>query len=244
MKPKIYAMIPARIGSQRLKMKNLALLNNKPLIYYALNAAKKTKIFDKIILNSDHKIFKKIAKRYKVDFYLRPKKFGTSKSKSDEVVYDFFQKFPKQDILVWVNPIAPLQKYEEIRKVVNYFKRKKIDSLITTSYNQVHSIYKKKPINFSLKKKFDKTQDLEPVENFAYSLMIWKKKVFVNQFLSKKYAIICGKFKTYPVNKESALLIKNFTDLKIAEAIIKSQTNKFIFKLEYDKIFKSINYGS
>ena len=137
-------MIPARIGSQRLKMKNLALLNNKPLIYYALNAAKKTKIFDKIILNSDHKIFKKIAKRYKVDFYLRPKKFGTSKSKSDEVVYDFLQKFPKQDILVWVNPIAPLQKYEEIRKVVNYFKRKKIDSLITTSYNQVHSIYKKK----------------------------------------------------------------------------------------------------
>ena len=116
--------------------------------------------------------------------------------------------------------------------------------MITTSYNQVHSIYKKKPINFSLKKKFDKTQDLEPVENFAYSLMIWKKKVFVNQFLSKKYAIICGKFKTYPVNKESALLIKNFTDLKIAEAIIKSQTNKFIFKLEYDKIFKSINYGS
>ena len=42
---KIVAMIPARIGSERLKKKNLALLNKKPLIYYAINAAKKSKIF-------------------------------------------------------------------------------------------------------------------------------------------------------------------------------------------------------
>ena len=30
MKKKIFAMIPARIGSQRLKLKNLSLLNGKP----------------------------------------------------------------------------------------------------------------------------------------------------------------------------------------------------------------------
>ena len=50
MKDKIYAMIPARIGSQRLKFKNLALLNNKPIIYYAINAAKQSKCFDKIFI--------------------------------------------------------------------------------------------------------------------------------------------------------------------------------------------------
>ena len=32
---RIIAMIPARIGSTRLKMKNLALLNGKPLIAYS-----------------------------------------------------------------------------------------------------------------------------------------------------------------------------------------------------------------
>jgi CMP-N-acetylneuraminic acid synthetase len=35
-KPKIYAMIPARIGSTRFKMKNLALLIGKPMIAYAI----------------------------------------------------------------------------------------------------------------------------------------------------------------------------------------------------------------
>ena len=44
MKKKIIAMIPARIGSVRLKKKNLILINNQPLIYYAINAAKKSNI--------------------------------------------------------------------------------------------------------------------------------------------------------------------------------------------------------
>ena len=91
MKKKILAMIPARIGSERLKKKNLALINNKPLVYYAINAAKKSQIFDKIYINSDDKIFNKIAKRYKVDFYLRPKKLGSSNTKSDDIVYDFLK---------------------------------------------------------------------------------------------------------------------------------------------------------
>ena len=83
MRPKIYAMIPARIGSQRLKLKNLALLNNKPLIYYAIHSAKNSKVFDKIFINSDDAVFKKIANRYKIDFYKRRKNLGSSNAKSD-----------------------------------------------------------------------------------------------------------------------------------------------------------------
>ena len=45
-------MIPARIGSQRLKLKNLAMLNGKPLIYYAIEAAKKSEVFDEIIIKN------------------------------------------------------------------------------------------------------------------------------------------------------------------------------------------------
>ena len=55
------AMIPARLGSTRLKMKNLALLNGKPLIYYAIKAAQDSNVFDRVVLNSDSEIFKKIG---------------------------------------------------------------------------------------------------------------------------------------------------------------------------------------
>ncbi len=58
-------MIPARIGSQRLKKKNLALIGRKPLIQYSIEAAKNAKIFDEIYINSDSVIFSKIAKKNK-----------------------------------------------------------------------------------------------------------------------------------------------------------------------------------
>ena len=49
-------MIPARIGSQRVKKKNLRLLHKRPLIDYILEAASKVEIFDHIYLNSDDEI--------------------------------------------------------------------------------------------------------------------------------------------------------------------------------------------
>ena len=59
MSPIIYAMIPARAGSERLKIKNLSLLDGKPLISYSILAAKDSGIFNKIIINSDNDSFLK-----------------------------------------------------------------------------------------------------------------------------------------------------------------------------------------
>ena len=60
MKKTIYAMIPARFSSVRLKLKNMALINSKPMISYSILAAKESGIFDKVFVNSDHEIFRKI----------------------------------------------------------------------------------------------------------------------------------------------------------------------------------------
>ena len=46
----ITAMIPARMGSERLKQKNLALLDGKPLISYAINAANESQAFDQVVV--------------------------------------------------------------------------------------------------------------------------------------------------------------------------------------------------
>ena len=116
-KPTIYAMIPARIGSMRFKMKNLAMLNGKPMIAYAIEAAISSKVFDKVIVNSDSEVFQPIAENYGAEFYLRPEHLGGSFVKSDDVVKDFIEKYPS-DIVVWENPIAPLQTVEDIRDTI------------------------------------------------------------------------------------------------------------------------------
>ena len=45
-KLKVLCIIPARKGSKGIKLKNLEKINNKPLIYYPIAAAKKSKVID------------------------------------------------------------------------------------------------------------------------------------------------------------------------------------------------------
>jgi len=123
----IIAMIPARIGSTRLKMKNLALIDGKPLIYYTIEAAKTSGVFNRVILNSDNEIFAEIARRYDVEFYQRPVELGSSTTKSDAVVYDFMSKY-LSDVLAWVNPTSPLQTGHEIKEVIKHFVKEGIDT--------------------------------------------------------------------------------------------------------------------
>ncbi len=233
-------MIPARIGSERLKFKNLAIINNKPLIYFAINAAKKSKIFSKIVLNSDNEIFKKVADRYKINFYLRPKKFGLSHTKSDDVVYDFLKKYQNYNYIVWVNPIAPIQSELDLKNIFYYFKKNELDSLITSEEKKVHAIYQSKPINYKIKEKFKKTQDINPINLFSYCSMIWRVKKFLDEYKKRKSAMICGKFSVYPLQSYKSVIVKNSQDLKIAENILSNlKKNTKRIKIKYDKILKN-----
>ena len=232
---KIIAMIPARIGSQRLKFKNLAIIGKHPLIYYVIEAAKKSNIFDKIVLNSDHKIFKKISDRYKIDFYLRPKYLGKSSVKSDDVVYDFILKHNNYDIIVWVNPIAPLLNQNNIIDTVNFFVKNKLHSLITTDQTKVHANLQSKPINYKKNSKLAKTQSLNSVELFNYSIMMWDTEKFMKTFNKKKYAFFCGKFSTFDLPKYCSIIIKDQNDLFFASKFIKIKDSNHV-KITYDKV--------
>ena len=239
-KIKIYAMIPARYGSTRLKMKNLALIAGKPMISYAIAAAKESGVFDRIFVNSENVIFKKIADKYKVDFYHRPKDLGSSHTKSNSVVADFMQKHLEASIVVWVNPIAPFQTGAEIAEIVDFFINNELDSLITIEDKQVHCNYKRKPVNYMVEEQFAQTQDLEPVQAFVYSIMMWRRDIFLHEFTKSGYALFCGNFGVFSVCKLSSSIIKTAEDLKLADFLMRSINNlSSSYKIKYDKLVKN-----
>ena len=231
----VVAMIPARMGSERLPMKNLALLNGKPLISYAIETAKASGVFDRVVLNSDGALFEKVAQQYGIEFYLRPAELGSSDTKSDSVIYDFMERVPS-DIVAWVNPISPLQPGEEVRDVINYFIREELDSLITVENQQVHCVYQGEPVNFRVSEIFAKTQDLTPVQPFVYSIMMWRTQPFMEAFQRDGYALLCGKLGYYPVSKLSSQIIKTDEDLMIAETILKAATGAEAYQVQYDQL--------
>ena len=236
MKDEIHAMIPARYGSSRLKLKNLALLDGEPLISYALNSAKDSGSFDRICINSDHRIFGDIADRYGVEFYQRPNKLGGSDVKSDDVIADYFDKHPTADILFWVNPIAPFQTGTEIRAIVNKFLDQNLDSLITVEEKQVHCDFNFSPVNYSKNQKFALTQELMPVNPFVYSVMAWRRQTFISHNQTLGSALFCGSFGTYTVGKLSSIIIKTSEDLQIADHLMKAARGWVEYTPVYDDI--------
>lgn len=239
-KEEIIAMIPARMGSTRLAMKNLALINGKPMIYYAIKAAKEARVFNRIVINSEDAVFAKIAKRYKVEFYRRPPQWATSTAKSDFVVYDFVRNNPC-DIVAWVNPTSPLQTGEEVRAAVEYFRKEGLDSLITVKDEQVHCAYKGKPVNFKTKEVFAQTQDLTPVRPFVYSVMIWRTGSFIRKFKRKGFAFFCGKIGYFPVSKLTGVVIKRQEDLLLADCLMRASLRRKGHRVRYDKL--ALNRG-
>ena len=231
----VVAMVPARMGSERLAIKNLALLNGRPLISYAIEAAKAAGVFSTVILNSDGNVFEEVARRHDVEFYLRPHALGSSETRSDEVVFDFMQSHPS-DAVAWVNPTSPLQTGEEVRDVVNHFFQQELDSLITVKNEQVHCAYQDEPLNFTVDGLFAKTQDLIPVQAFVYSVMMWRTQPFMETFRQQGHALLSGKLGYFPVSKESSIIIKTDVDLMIAESVLKATAGEQGYEVAYDKL--------
>jgi len=232
---RINGMIPARMGSNRLKQKNLALIDGKPLISYAINAAKESGVFSELYVNSENDIFKEIAKRYDINFYQRAEYLGGSTIKSDDVVYDFMMN-NSSDITVWVNPTSPLQTSEEIKGALDYFISGGYDCLFTVKNEQVHCVLNERPINFNEHGVFAQTQDLAPVGRFVYSLMMWRNDSFIEQYQTNKCAFFCGKIGYYPISSETAVIVKRQEDLFLAESILIARKYANERELKYDEL--------
>ena len=220
-------MIPARLGSQRVKKKNLRLIDNKPLIQYIIDSVNKCKIFDSIYLNSESDIFKKIAKKNKINFYKRKKVFSSNSSTNDEFALDFVNNI-EGDVLVQVLPTSPLISSDEINDFVKYFKNNNLDTLISVSNHQIASIYKNKPINFNRLKKNPPSQKMIPVQTYSTVLMAWKIDNFKKNMKKYKSAYHggSGKIGYYPVSRLAGIDIDEEEDFLLVEKIILSNKVK------------------
>ena len=86
--PEILGIIPARANSKRVTGKNLRVLNGKPLVQYAIEAALKSKLLTTVVLSSDSDEILKHATEYgdRILAIKRPSQFATDDSPAIEFV--------------------------------------------------------------------------------------------------------------------------------------------------------------
>lgn len=74
--PKILTIIPARGGSKGVPRKNIKLLNGKPLVYYAINAAKEGGVCSKIVVSTEDDEIATVAKSFGAEVVRRPEELA------------------------------------------------------------------------------------------------------------------------------------------------------------------------
>ena len=225
---KIIAMVPARMGSKRVKSKNLRLLDGKALIEYVLDTLSKINIFDEIYVNSEDEVFSGIAEKYGISFYKRPNHLSSDEATNDEFAYEFLDNI-ECDVLIQVLPTSPFLTEKEIKSFVNKMVDNDLDTLVSVEHKQIACLYKDKPINFDNLKKNPPSQTMTPIMSYATALMGWKSSKFIENIIKYGVAYHGGKGKTdfFELKGYSAIDIDNEEDFLLAEAVsyaIKTQS--------------------
>ena len=80
-------IIPARGGSKGIPLKNIKLLNGKPLIEYAIESAIESNVLDKIIVSTDHEEIAEVSSRYsEVEVSMRPPELSTDEATTESAI--------------------------------------------------------------------------------------------------------------------------------------------------------------
>lgn len=90
-------IIPARGGSKRFLRKNIALLQGKPLLAYAMEAAIKSNVFDLVCVSSDDDEILEIASKYEgVEALRRPDELASDTAQVKDVCQYLLKYFAEQ----------------------------------------------------------------------------------------------------------------------------------------------------
>lgn len=121
------AILPARIGSKRIKKKNIKNFLNKPMIYWTLMNLKKTKLFDKIYVSTDsNEIVNKLKKFGFLDFIYRGKRLSNDSTGINLVMIDAIKKISHTHLLdnvCCVFPCNPFLRKKELKKSFDILKK-------------------------------------------------------------------------------------------------------------------------
>jgi pseudaminic acid cytidylyltransferase len=229
----IVAIIPARSGSVRIKNKNIKNFLKKPMISYAINVAKKSKLFDKIVVSTDSNHIGLISKKNGADVFIkRPKKISGNKTSTRAVILHAINWLKKNYItpsfICCIYPATPLLSYLDLIKAFKIIKSKK-------SYDYVFSATKNSfPLErcFSLKENggvkmlnkknyFKNSQDFQDTYRDAGQFYWGSSESWIN-----KKIIFSKKSRVYLLSQFSVHDINTYEDWRFVEKLYKIKNIK------------------
>lgn len=217
------AFIPARCGSKSIKLKNIKLFCNKPLIYWNLKALEQSSMIDEIVVATDCSEIKKTVEDFKfpkLRVFDRGKLNAQDKSSTESVILEFLgkEKYDNNDKLLLVQATSPLTETIDFEKALNKMNCENADSLLTC-VREKKFIWNdnNEPVNYNFFER-PRRQDFNGIliENGAFYIN------YIGNIFKHKNRL-CGKISIYEMENYKYIEIDEEIDWVIAESLMKKQ---------------------
>ena len=219
-------IIPARGGSKGVPGKNIKLLNQKPLIHYTIEAARKVFEDQYIYVSTDSTEVKSISEQTGLTVpFLRPEHLATDTANTRDVLLHALEQFTlknkqEPDVIILLQPTSPFRNESHIKEALAQY-NSNLDMVVSvkeTNSNPYYVLFEEDSKGFLAKSKkgnFTRRQDCPKVWEYNGAIYL------INPNSIQKYSI--GDFNKvikYEMDEWSSHDIDNVLDWKIAEALI------------------------
>ncbi len=223
------AIIPARSGSKGVKDKNIKLLNGKPLIYYAINVALRSKMFDVVMVSTDSERYARIAKELGAEVpFLRSEETSSDYASSWDVVREVLDIYKNEgmefDTFMLLQPTSPLRIAEDIQNAYKEMYEKQAVSIVSLceaehSPLQCNTLPDSLSLDNFIKKETRglRRQDMPIYYRFNGAIYLSKTREFLET--GDIYKDRCF---AYIMDKKRSIDIDDELDFKIAEVLSNS----------------------
>jgi len=126
---KIVTVIPARGGSKSLPMKNIMMLNDKPLIQYSIDYSLASELVWKTVVSTDSEEIAEVSRKLGAEVpFIRPDDLAEDLTPDYPVFYHALRKLEELyetriDILVLLRPTSPLRPDRLIEQSIDLLKK-------------------------------------------------------------------------------------------------------------------------
>lgn len=223
------AIIPARAGSKGIKDKNIQMINNKPLIAYAIEAAQQSKYIINYVVSTDSPVIAEIAVKYGAAISgLRPKHLSTDTAKSIDVIRYETEKYEQREKvivthIILLQPTTPFRDWQDIDRAIKIYSQSSADSLISVvSAENVHPYTMYQENNSRLKPLLGDKHGLRRQEFPKIFLRNGAIYIAKRSLIMENNQLICDAPAFYEMPRSRSFNIDEALDLKIAKLLMEA----------------------
>ena len=222
------AIIPARSGSKGLPNKNILMLGNKPLIAYTIEAALKSKEFERIIVSTDSLEYKYIAEKFGAEVFMRSEDLANDKASSFVVIEDVLKRINDEiNYFVLLQVTSPFRNENHIKESINLFENN------FNKYNYLVSMQKSDKSSSLINPIYDNTLKEYSIDYSNYSRQKYDEyppngAIFIGkikEYLKQKH-FFGEKSIAYFMNREDSIDIDDSLDFEIAITILNKKNKE------------------